>query len=239
MMVVLAAFIGCTKDEVPAPALPSTTTSSSNNNSNTGSTNTGNTGTSNTNTGTSGTTNTNTGTTGTTGTTGNTNTNTGNTNTTGTNTGGTNTGSTGTTTPPSTSGTSTLNEATMLQLVNAARTKGCNCGSTYMQPVSPVTWNDKLEQAALNHSIDMTTNNFFSHTGSNGSTPATRITAAGYQWSAIGENIAMGYPDEKAVVDGWLSSEGHCKNIMNGGFTEMGVARDGKYWTQEFGKPMK
>ena len=236
-MVVLAAFIGCTKDEVPAPALPSTTASSSNNNSNTGSTNTGSSGTSNTNTGT---TNTNTGTTGTTGTTNTGGTNTGSTGTTGTtNTGGTNTGSTGTTTPPTTSGTSTLNEATMLQLVNAARAKGCNCGSTYMQPVSPVAWNDKLEQAALNHSIDMTTNNFFSHTGSNGSTPATRITGVGYQWSAVGENIAMGYPDEKAVVDAWLSSEGHCKNIMNGVFTEMGVARDGKYWTQEFGKPMR
>jgi uncharacterized protein YkwD len=108
-----------------------------------------------------------------------------------------------------------------------------------MKPVSPVTWNDKLEQAALIHSQDMDTNGYFDHTGRDGSTPATRITGVGYKWSAIGENIAMGYPSEQAVISAWLASEGHCKNIMNGMFTEMGVALDGKYWTQEFATPMK
>jgi uncharacterized protein YkwD len=36
-------------------------------------------------------------------------------------------------------------------------------------------------------------------------------------------------------MNAWLGSEGHCKNIMNGGFKDMGVGRDGDYWTQEFG----
>lgn len=173
------------------------------------------------------------------------NTNTGSTTTTTTSGGGSSTtgaGTSGTGTGSSTgstAGTSTVNKAALLQLVNDARAKGCNCGSTYMQPVPPVTWNDKLEQAALIHSQDMTKNNYFDHTGSDGSTPATRITGVGYNWSAIGENIAMGYPSEQAVVSAWLTSEGHCKNIMNGLFTEMGVALDGKYWSQEFAKPMK
>lgn len=108
-----------------------------------------------------------------------------------------------------------------------------------MPPVKPVAWNSILEQAALVHSQDMTKNSYFDHTGSDGSSAGDRITRLGYIWQAWGENIAMGYTSERAVMDGWLASEGHCKNIMNATFTEMGVARDGKYWSQEFGKPMK
>lgn len=218
MITLLAGFIGCTKDDEQVPAPSKTTTATTNTGSTTTTTNTGST-----------TTSTNTGSTTTTTTNG------GSTSTTGSSTNGTSTGSsTGTTT-----GTSTVNKAALLQLVNDARAKGCNCGSTYMQPVAPVTWNDKLEQAALIHSQDMNKNGYFSHTGSDGSSPASRVTSVGYQWSAIGENIAMGYPSEQAVMDAWLASEGHCKNIMNGVYTEMGTALDGKYWSQEFAKPMK
>lgn len=148
------------------------------------------------------------------------------------------TGTSGTQTPPSTgSTTATTSKETLLQLVNAARTSGCNCGSTYMPPVKALVWNSTLEQAALVHSKDMNQKGYFSHTGSDGSSAGDRITRLGYVWSAWGENIAMGYTSEKAVVDAWLASEGHCKNIMSSMFTEMGVARDGAYWTQEFGKP--
>ena len=68
--------------------------------------------------------------------------------------------------------------------------------------------------------------------GSNG---GVRIERAGYDWATFGENIAMGYRTEKDVVADWLQSPGHCKNIMNRNFKEMGVARVGNYWTQEFG----
>lgn len=142
-------------------------------------------------------------------------------------------------TPPVTnpSGTpaSTVNETVMLQLVNNVRQSGCACGSTLMPPVGAVTWNDQLESAALSHSNDMFSNNYFSHTGLNGSTAGERIVAAGYNWKAYGENIAKGYATEQAVMDGWLNSEGHCKNIMSSLFREMGVARVGTYWSQEFG----
>src|SRR5688572_20445115 len=108
----------------------------------------------------------------------------------------------------------TVNQATLLQVVNNLRQSGCTCGSTVMPPVAAVTWNDQLAVAALNHSNDMNTNNYFSHTALNGSTPGDRISAAGYAWKAYGENIAKGYSSEQAVIDGWLKSEDHCKNIM-------------------------
>lgn len=128
-----------------------------------------------------------------------------------------------------------VNGTLLLQLVNNVRQSGCVCGSTNMSPVSPVSWNDQLAKAAYDHSSDMKTNNYFSHVGQNGSSAADRIRNAGYNWKTYGENIAQGFTTEEAVVNGWLGSEGHCRNIMNPSFTEMGVGREGNYWTQVFG----
>lgn len=104
-----------------------------------------------------------------------------------------------------------------------------------MPPVQPVTWNNQLAQAALGHSIYMNNKGRFSHLGRRGIGPGQRIRAAGYNWKAYGENIGYNYPDEQAVIAGWLQSVGHCKNIMDPHFKEMGVARSGAYWTQDFG----
>ncbi len=130
---------------------------------------------------------------------------------------------------------STVNKTVMLQLVNDVRKNGCQCGDTYYNPVPALSWNSQLEAAAYKHSEDMYTNNFFNHVAPDGSNGGVRIQKAGYDWSAFGENIAMGYKSEKDVVNGWLQSPGHCKNIMNRSFRELGVARVGNYWTQEFG----
>ena len=72
----------------------------------------------------------------------------------------------------------------------------------------------------------------FSHTSSDGSNVGTRIKAVGYTWLYYGENIAMGFNGEREVVANWISSPGHCKNIMNKNYKEMGVAAYGGYWTQ-------
>lgn len=130
---------------------------------------------------------------------------------------------------------STVNKTVLLQLVNDARKKGCNCGGTYYAPAPALTWNDQLEKAAYNHSSDMFRNKYFSHTGSDGSDSGERIYDAGYSWRYYGENIAQGYPTEKEVIAGWLSSPGHCSNIMSRNYKEMGVAKVGDYWTQDFG----
>lgn len=129
---------------------------------------------------------------------------------------------------------STVNESTILTLVNNVRKTGCTCGATAMPAVAPVTWNNLLEKAAVLHSADMNKNNYFSHTGLDGSSAGDRITRVGYNWRAYGENIAKGYASEQAVMNGWLQSEGHCKNIMSSNVKEVGAGRDGNYWTQVF-----
>jgi uncharacterized protein YkwD len=127
----------------------------------------------------------------------------------------------------------TLNKSIMLQLVNKVRQTGCKCGDTYYKPVPAVSWNAQLEEAAYNHSLNMQADNFFSHVGPDGARGGRRIEAVGYNWKAYGENIATGYKSEREVVEGWIKSPGHCKNIMNKMYKEMGVARVGNYWTQE------
>lgn len=128
----------------------------------------------------------------------------------------------------------TVDKNLLLQLVNKVRQNGCQCGDTYYYPVPAVTWNAQLEVAAYNHSTDMYQNKYFSHTAPDGSRAGDRIEKAGYNWMAYGENIGTGYKKESDVMDGWLKSEEHCKNIMNKMYKDLGVARVGNYWTQEF-----
>ncbi len=125
----------------------------------------------------------------------------------------------------------------MLDLVNAKRASGCQCGTKTMPAVAPLTWNNRLATAAYKHSKDMKDNNYFDHTSKDGRSFADRITAEGYLWLSAGENIAMGYTTEAEVVEGWFNSPGHCENMMSGKFTELGSGRSGDYWTQDFGRP--
>src|SRR3982751_4087598 len=129
---------------------------------------------------------------------------------------------------------STVNKTLLLDLVNAVRKSGCQCGDTYYGPAPAVTWNNQLENAAIGHAKDMYQNKYFSHTAADGSNAGVRIERAGYYWSDYGENIASGYKNEQEVIGGWLSSPGHCKNIMNKTYKEMGVGRTGNVWAQEF-----
>lgn len=125
----------------------------------------------------------------------------------------------------------------MLLAVNQLRVHGCYCGENYMPPVKPLKWNAALEKAAMRHAKDMSDNRRFEHTGSDGSTVANRVSDTGYNWSAVGENIAYGYKSIEKVISGWQKSEGHCRNIMKATYVEMGVARIGNYWAQTFAKP--
>ena len=130
-----------------------------------------------------------------------------------------------------------LDEKKILQLVNEVREKGCKCGNENMPAVEPIKWNDKLEEAAQKHSEWMNKNDKLDHTGENNSSAGDRISETGYSYSTWGENIAWNYPDEEAVIEGWLNSDGHCKNIMKANYSEMGVAKSGVYWTQVFATP--
>lgn len=137
-------------------------------------------------------------------------------------------------------------EASLLARVNQVRAAGANCGTRgSFAPTGALTWNAQLTQAAAAHSQDMVTNNFFSHTGSNGSSMSARVDATGYAWSNLGENIAAGYGSVTAVMDGWMDSDGHCANVMNPAFTQIGVAcirgtssnSYGNYWTMDLARP--
>lgn len=128
----------------------------------------------------------------------------------------------------------------VLELTNAARAQARSCGATSFAAAAPLAYNAQLAQAAQGHATDMATRNYFSHTSLDGRSMAQRITGAGYPWRTIGENIAAGQPTPESVVDGWLRSEGHCRNIMNPSFRELGVghAQGGSYshyWVQNFG----
>ncbi len=131
----------------------------------------------------------------------------------------------------------------MLILFNRARAAARYCGEIEFPAANPVTWNHQLEAAAGIHSKDMAVNDFFSHTGSNGLSVSERVTNQGYQWRAVGENIAGGQFTAEEVVAGWLSSSDHCRNIMNADFTELGVAcstatntQFPEYWTNVLGR---
>lgn len=105
---------------------------------------------------------------------------------------------------------------------------------------APVRTHDALTRAAQGHAQWMADNRRMSHTGANGSSFWTRAKAAGYNGRGGGENIAAGYATPEAVIDGWLHSSGHKRNILNGAWDDLGlgVARGGdgkRYWCAVFG----
>ncbi|MFA5812275.1 MAG: CAP domain-containing protein [bacterium] len=129
----------------------------------------------------------------------------------------------------------------MLALVNKARSVKRKCGDKDYEPVRPLTWSEKLAKAALNHAGDMADKDYYSHCGSKGNKiPASskeeeekkcpgltraedRAKTAGYPTNFVGENIFIGPHTIEDAVDGWLKSAGHCANIMNPDYTEIGV----------------
>jgi uncharacterized protein YkwD len=136
--------------------------------------------------------------------------------------------------------------AAALARVNQWRASGAQCGSSgTFAATTALSWSDPLTQAAAAHSLDMQTNNFVAHTGSNGSTIGQRITAVGYAWSGVAENIAAGQTSVESVIDGWIASPGHCANIMNPSYVHLGLAcvpggtgnTYTTYWTMTLGRP--
>jgi uncharacterized protein YkwD len=136
--------------------------------------------------------------------------------------------------------------AVAMTRINQWRASGADCGVHGVKPATaPLRWNNTLTQAAEVHSLDMVAHNYFDHTGSDGSSPGTRLTAAGYAWSTWGENIAAGQSTVNEVVDGWIDSDGHCANLMNPAFTEVGLSCVSgsasttyrTYWTMELAAP--
>jgi uncharacterized protein YkwD len=128
-------------------------------------------------------------------------------------------------------------ETELLRLTNLERQK---------VRLPPLKLSSQLTRAAQSHAADMARNNYFSHTGLNGSSMADRAKGTGYKYFALGENIAAGKATPEGTIRQWMNSPGHRANILNSRFTEIGFgyanapnSRYRHYWVQVFGTPQR
>jgi uncharacterized protein YkwD len=120
--------------------------------------------------------------------------------------------------------------AEQLQLVNDTRAKH---GRKSLRACP------RLDKAAQKYAEVMAKTWHFGHTGPDGSSPTVRAKRANYRGGA-GENIAAGYNTNAAVMEGWIRSTGHYRNILSPRYKDAGFgAAIGKngwiYWVQKFG----
>jgi uncharacterized protein YkwD len=102
----------------------------------------------------------------------------------------------------------------------------------------------RLNRSAQGWTNTMVNRAAFTH----GTNFSARISAAGFDWSMAGENIATGYTTPAEVVSEWMASTGHCQNILSPSFADVGtgvsarssegLGSSGGTWTQDFGLPM-
>ncbi len=112
--------------------------------------------------------------------------------------------------------------------------------------LAPMQLDTSLNAAAFGHSATQAAAGRIFHVAPDGSDPGVRIARTGYQFSSWGENVAAGYRNANAVMTAWMNSPGHCRNLLNPAFTELGVgyvrraddpSRFFSYWTQVFARP--
>ena len=132
----------------------------------------------------------------------------------------------------------------LLAEVNAARARARMCGRQRFAAARPLSWNAALGTAAQGHSRAMARGNYFAHQDPDGRSVADRAKSAGFRGHRIGENIAAGQGSPNKAMQDWLASPGHCANLMNPMFTQVGAAYAtdsrsdaGVYWTMVFGAP--
>lgn len=129
----------------------------------------------------------------------------------------------------------------MLSLLNQARSQARSCGNDSFVAAPPLSYNPVLSRSAEVHALDMQQKKFFGHTGSDGSDVGVRVSRTGYNLARAAENLAYATAERYTaaeIVNGWLDSPGHCKNIMNPVFKEVGLAKhsvDYDYWVHVFG----
>ncbi|HEY4972047.1 MAG TPA: CAP domain-containing protein [Steroidobacteraceae bacterium] len=145
--------------------------------------------------------------------------------------------------PPASIDASTI-AAELLQRINHARAQSRRCGNKAFAAAPALQSNALLNRAAERHAQDMISHNYFAHEGHDGSSPAQRVTATGYRFQIVGENIASGPESAAEAAEGWLASPAHCENIMDARFSESGIAYAANgsgtpriYWVQEFATP--
>ena len=128
---------------------------------------------------------------------------------------------------PTVDSTVTNYENEVIRLVNEIRAQN---------GLKKLTADWELSRVARYKSQDMKDNKYFSHTSPVYGTPYQMMKSFGITYRSAGENIAMGQRTPQTVVNAWMNSAGHRKNILNSSFTRIGVGyvADGNYWTQMF-----
>ncbi|MFC0418341.1 SafA/ExsA family spore coat assembly protein [Cytobacillus solani] len=131
---------------------------------------------------------------------------------------------------PSLSVATTSVEDQVVQLVNQERAK---------YGLNPLKSNWELARVARYKSQDMIDRKYFDHNSPTYGTPFQMMKSFGISYRSAGENIAAGQATPYEVVQAWMNSEGHRKNILSSTFTEIGVGyvkggSYGHYWTQMF-----
>ncbi|HJL14448.1 MAG TPA: CAP domain-containing protein [Sandaracinaceae bacterium LLY-WYZ-13_1] len=130
----------------------------------------------------------------------------------------------------------------VLEIVNRRRAEGAVCGGEELGPAPPLEMDAVIREAARKHSVDMGEQDYFEHESLDGRTFADRMREEGFMGaSPWGENIAAGSPTAERVMEGWMDSPGHCRNIMNPAYRVIGIgyaeaegSTFGRYWTQNF-----
>ncbi|WP_371932311.1 CAP domain-containing protein [Bacillus sp. WLY-B-L8] len=118
-------------------------------------------------------------------------------------------------------------EQKVVDLTNAERAK---------QGLPALKVDAALSKVARIKSEDMQKNHYFDHTSPTYGSPFDMMKQFGISYKSAGENIAQGQRTPEEVVQAWMNSAGHRANILNSGYTHIGVGyvENGNYWTQEF-----
>ncbi len=147
----------------------------------------------------------------------------------------------------------------LLTAINTFRNTNTECTqngikTTYTPgTLAPYTWNSKLETAALSHANFLEQHNTNisvddPHDGAGDANVGTRVSAAGFVWTVIGENIGAGQLTTPALIEAFrTSNNGHCNNLMDNQYTQVGAAlvtdtdavgvkKYDNYWVLDFGK---
>jgi uncharacterized protein YkwD len=134
-------------------------------------------------------------------------------------------------------------EEEVLVETNRARAAGATCDQDVFPPIGPLEMNQFLRYSSRLHARDMGVNNYFEHESQDGRSPGDRMRQVGFEGAfPTGENIAAGQKTPADVVESWMNSPGHCRNIMDADYHVMGVgfalidgSSFGEYWVQNFG----
>ncbi|KAJ1825341.1 hypothetical protein GGH91_001152 [Coemansia sp. RSA 2671] len=118
--------------------------------------------------------------------------------------------------------------ANMLCLVNKLRkTKG----------LYPLVYHDSLMQSAQTHAQFEANYRVVAHADESGHV-GERLTALGYRWSMVAENVGAGTDSEADIVDAWTKSAGHLANMLHPDIRFMGVSVSSGFWAQDFASPL-